>query len=86
MIFYTNTPCLAVNSKITKKTIARFDKDGKFETHNPVLIAKLKEHFRYKESYLEAFLKLRKEAVKKGINTHGMKKTDLIKALEECER
>lgn len=44
MIFYTNTPCLAVNSKRTKRTIARFDKDGKFETHNPVIIKYMSEH------------------------------------------
>jgi hypothetical protein len=31
-----------VNSKRTKRTIARFDKDGKFETHNPVIIAEEK--------------------------------------------
>jgi len=86
MKFYCNEPNLVVNSKKTKKIIARFDKDGKFETNNPVLIAKMKLHFRYKESPLEAFLRLRKEAVEKGINTYGMKKADLIKALEECER
>ncbi|GAI60033.1 unnamed protein product, partial [marine sediment metagenome] len=45
MIFYTNTPGLVVNSKKANKTIARFDKDGKFETHNPVIIAKMREHF-----------------------------------------
>ena len=85
MIFYTDTPCLAVNSKIAKRTIARFDKYGKFETNNPVLIEKLKGHFRYEESPLETFIRLRKEATKKGINTHGMKKVDLMKALEESE-
>jgi len=86
MIFYTNTPCLAVNSKRANKTIARFDKNGKFETNNPVIIEKMKQHFRYEESPLEAFIRLKKEAVKKGINTNRMKKTDLIKALEKYER
>ncbi|MBA7521678.1 hypothetical protein ES705_13789 [subsurface metagenome] len=86
MIFYSKTPGLVVNSKKANRIIARFDKDGKFETHKPVIIEKLKEHFRYKESPLETFLRLKKEAVKKGINTHRMKQADLIKALEECER
>ncbi|MBA7584092.1 hypothetical protein ES695_10610 [Candidatus Atribacteria bacterium 1244-E10-H5-B2] len=86
MIFYTDIPNLVVNSKRAKRIIARFDKNGKFETHNQVLIEKLKEHFRYEESPLETFIRLKKEAVKKGINTHRMKKADLIKALEECER
>jgi len=86
MIFYTNTPGLVVNSKKANKTIARFDKNGKFETHNPVLIAKLKEHFRYEESPLETFIRLKKEAVKKGINTNRMKQADLIKALEKYEK
>ena len=88
MIFYCKTPNLVVNSKKANRIIARFDKDGKFETHNPVLIAKLKPHFRndgidYKSlSYWE----LKKEAEKKGIETHKIKQADLIKALEECER
>ena len=70
----------------TKRTIARFDKNGKFETNNPVIIEKMKQHFRYEESPLEAFIRLKKEAVKKGINTNRMKKADLIKALEKYER
>ncbi|GAI76604.1 unnamed protein product [marine sediment metagenome] len=88
MIFYTNTPGLVVNSKKTNKIIARFDKDGKFETHDPVLIAKMKLHFRndgidYKSlNYWD----LKKMAEKKGIETHKIKQADLIKALEEGER
>jgi len=87
MIFYSKIPGLVVNSKKTNKTVARF-KDGKFETHDPVLIAKMKLHFRndgidYKSlSYWD----LKKEAENKGIKTHKIKKADLIKALEECER
>jgi hypothetical protein len=87
MIFYSIIKNLVVNSKKANKTIARF-KNGKFETHNPVLIAKLKSHFRndgidYKSlNYWE----LKKEAEKKGIETHKIKQADLIKALEECER
>lgn len=87
MIFYSTIKNLVVNSKKANKTIACF-KNGKFETHNPVLIAKLKPHFRndgidYKSlNYWE----LKKEAEKKGIETHKIKQADLIKALEECER
>jgi len=83
MIFYCKTPNLVVNSKKANRIIARF-KGRELETFNPILIEKLKPYFRYKESPLEAFLRLKKEAVKKGINTNGMKQADLIKALEEC--
>jgi len=88
MIFFTNYPCLAVNSRITKKTIAQFDKDGKFETHNPVLIAKLKQHFRNDGIDFKSlsYWDLKKMAEEKGIETHKIKQADLIKALEECER
>ena len=88
MIFYTNTPCLAVNSKRTKRTIARFDKNGKFETHNPVIIAKMKQHFRNDGIDFKSlsYWDLKKMAEEKGIETHKIKQADLIKALEECER
>ncbi|GAH36035.1 unnamed protein product, partial [marine sediment metagenome] len=46
MIFYCKTPNLVVNSKKANRIIARFDKDGKFETHDPILIAKMKLYFR----------------------------------------
>lgn len=83
MIFYTDTPCLVVNSKIKKKTIAHFNKDGKFETDDPVLIEKLKPHFKHKENRMADFNKLRKEAIEKGIKIHRKtKRADLIKALE----
>jgi len=82
MLFYSVEKNLVVNSKKTKKIICRF-KDGKFETDDPILIEKLKTHFRHKENPVEAFNKLRKEAIKKGIKVHrGTKKADLIKALE----
>jgi len=87
MRFYSNTPNLVVNSKKTNKIIARFDKDGKFETNNPVLIAKMKLYFRndgidYKSlNYWD----LKKMAEKKGIETYKIKKADLIKTLEKCE-
>lgn len=81
MIFFSNTPNLVVNSKKTNKIICRF-KDGKFETDDLILIEKLKTHFRHKENPVEDFNRLRKEAIKRGINTHKMKKADLINALE----
>ena len=81
MIFYSVERDLVVNSKKTKKIICRF-KDGKFETDDPVIIEKLKAHFRHKENPVETFNKLRKEAIKKGINTFRMNKEDIIKALE----
>jgi len=48
MLFYSKIKNLAVNSKITKKTIAQFNGE-KFETEDPVLIEKLKPHFRHRE-------------------------------------
>lgn len=86
MIFYSVEKDLVVNSKKTKKIIARF-KDGKFETDDPILIEKLKPHFRHKENPVETFNKLRKEAISKGIKVYrNTKKADLIKALEGCEK
>ena len=88
MIFYTNYPCLVVNSKIANRIIARFDKEGKFETHNPVIIAKMKQHFRNDGIDFKSlsYWDLKKMAEEKGIETHKIKQADLIKALEECER
>jgi len=88
MIFYTNTPGLVVNSKKANKTIARFDKDGKFETHNPVIIAKMKPHFRNDGIDFKSldYWDLKKMAEKKGIETHKIKREALIKVLEEGER
>jgi len=87
MIFYTDTPFLAVNSKIAKRTIARFDKDGKFETHNPAIIAKMKLHFRNNGTDFKSlnYWDLKKMAEEKGIETHKIKQSDLVKALEESE-
>ena len=82
MIFYSIQKDIVVNSKKANKTIARF-KDGKFETDDPVLIEKLKPHFKHKENRMATFNNLRKEAIKKGIKIHRKtKKADLIKALE----
>lgn len=82
MLFYSVERNLVVNSKKTNKIICRF-KDGKFETDDPILIEKLKGHFRHKENRIADFNKLRKEAIKKGIKIHRKtKRADLIKALE----
>ena len=88
MIFYTNTPGLVVNSKKANKTIARFDKDGKFETHNPAIIAKMRPHFRNNGIDFKSlsYWELKKKAEKKGIETHKIKGEALIKILEEGER
>jgi hypothetical protein len=77
-----------VNSKKAKRIIARFDKDGEFETHNPVIIAKMKQHFRNDGIDFKSlsYWDLKKMAEEKGIETHKIKQSDLIKALEECER
>ena len=88
MIFYTNTPGLVVNSKKANRIIARFDKEGKFETHNPAIIAKMRPHFRNNGIDFKSlsYWDLKKMAEKKEIETHKIKQADLIKALEECER
>ncbi|HUU88314.1 MAG TPA: hypothetical protein VMX17_11240 [Candidatus Glassbacteria bacterium] len=85
MKFYSEEKELSVFNR--RKKIANFT-NGEFETDNPDVIEKLKPHFRCEESPkvlsgLSAFIKLKKEATKLGINTKGMKKKDLIKALEE---
>lgn len=85
MLFYSVERNLVVNSKKTNKIICHF-KDGKFETDDPILIEKLKTHFRHKENRMATFNKLRKEAIRKGIRIHrNTKKADIIKALEESE-
>jgi len=88
MIFYTDTPGLVVNSKKANKAIARFDKDGKFETHNPAIIAKMKQYFRNNGTDFKSlsYWELKKEAEKKGIEAYKIKRGALIKVLEEGER
>jgi len=49
MLFYSVEKNLVVNSKKTKKIIARF-KDGIFETDDPILIDKLKPYFKHREN------------------------------------
>jgi len=87
MKFYSEEKELSVFNR--RKKIADF-KNGEFDTDNPDVIEKLKPHFRYESpkviSGLAIFLKLKKEAIKKGIYKKGMKKKDLIDALEKKEK
>jgi len=80
---------LSVISKVAKKRIALFV-NGEFETDDPELIEKLKKHFRYEApkvlSALAKFVKLRQEAAKLGINTKGMKKKDIEKAINDLQK
>jgi hypothetical protein len=83
-------PNSTIVSKKSGKRIAHFV-DGKFETKNPIIIEKLKKHFKFMESPkvitpLIAFIKLRQEASEKGINTNRMKKKDIEKALEALKK
>jgi len=84
MRFYSEEKELSVFNR--RKKIANFE-NGEFDTENEDVIRKLKPHFRCESpkiiSGLASFIKLKKEATKLGINTKGMKKKDLIKALEE---
>jgi len=87
MRFYSETKELSVFNR--RKKIANFE-NGEFETDNPDVIEKLKPHFRCEESPkvmsgLAGFLKLKEEAIKKGVYKRGMKKKDIEKALEEMK-
>lgn len=86
--FTSNKEDLSVIDRITKKRIALFE-NGEFETDNPGVIKRLKTKFRFESpkvlSNLAAFVKLRKEAAKLGINTKGMKKKELKKVLENTK-
>jgi len=85
--FSKNKDTLSVISKIAKKRIALFV-NGEFETNDPEIIEKLKPHFRYEAkvvSGLANFMKLKKEAEEKGINTFKMKKKEIEKALKEIK-
>ena len=48
MLFFGAEKNLVINSKRTNKIIARFNERGSFETDDPVLIDKLKLHFRHR--------------------------------------
>ncbi|GAG93618.1 unnamed protein product [marine sediment metagenome] len=89
MKFFSNhKDTLSVISIINKKRtrIALF-KNGEFETNDPEVIRRLKTKFRFESpkvlSGLAGFLKLKTEAMNKGVYKKGMKKKDIIKALEE---
>lgn len=86
MIFYGEKN-LAVISRKTKHTMAKFNKDGIFETEDPKLIGRMKPHFKndgmdYKSL---SYYKLRKLCDDKKMNTNKMKRADLIEALERSE-
>lgn len=87
MKFFCPIKDLAVNSKKTGRTIARF-KDGVFETDNPELIAKMQIHFENDGMNFGAmdYWKLREMAEQKGIKCHNFKEAKLIRALERNER
>ena len=87
--FSKNKETLSVISKMGKKRIALFV-DGEFETDDPKLIEKLKLHFRFESpkivSGLAKFLKLKQEAMEKGVYKKNMKKKDIEKALEKIKK
>jgi len=88
MKFYSKDKTLSVIDRIAKRRIALFE-DGKFETNDPKLIKRLKRKFRFEDkvvSGLASFIKLKKEAIEKGVYIKGMKKIDLIKVLERGEK
>ena len=84
MIFYNDKqPNSTVTSK--GKRIAHFI-DGKFETENPILIEKLKKHFRFGDgnkvkAKVLSYWELKLKAEKLGIKTHKMKRKDIEEAL-----
>ena len=86
MKFYSDIKELSVFHK--RKKIANFT-NGEFETDNPDVIEKLKPHFRFEAqvtSGLANFIKLKKEAISKGVYKKGMKKIDIEKVLKELQK
>ena len=91
MIFYNNKqPNSTVTSK--GKRIAHFV-DGKFETENPILIEKLKKHFKFGDekgnkvkAKVLSYWELKLKAEKLGIKTHRLKRADIEKALENLKK
>ena len=84
--FSKNKDTLSVLSKVAKKRIALFV-NGEFETNDLKLIGKLKPHFKYESpkvmSNLAKFMKLKKEAMNKGVYKKGMKKKDIEEILKK---
>ena len=91
MIFYNDKqPNSTVTSK--GKRIAHFI-DGEFETENPTLIEKLKKHFKFGDgkgnkvkAKVLSYWELKLKAEKLGIKTHGLKRVDIEKALENLKK
>lgn len=84
MIFFSKTKELSVFHN--RKKIANFT-DGEFQTDNEHVIELLKPHYRYEKSPkimrgLASFLKLKKEAIDKGVYKKNMKKKDIEKVLK----
>ena len=88
MKFFSDIKDLSVINRKKKVRVAFF-KNGEFETDDPDIIEKLKPHFRHESpkvmSGLAGFLRLKEKAIEKGVYKKGMKKKDLIKALEEVK-
>ena len=88
MKFFSDKKDLSVINRITKRRIALFV-NGEFNTDNPDVIEKLKPHFKFESpkvlSGLASFVKLKKEAIEKGVYKKGMKKKDLIEVLKKKE-
>ena len=86
MKFFSETKELSVFHR--RKKIADFE-NGEFETDDSYVIEKLKPYFRFESPKvifgLAKFMKLKKEAIEKGVYKKGMKKKDIIKALEEVK-
>ena len=87
MKFFSDIKDLSVINRKKKVRVAFF-RNGEFETNDPDVIERLKPHFRFEESPkvmsgLAGFLKLKEEAIKKGVYKLGMKRKDIEKALEE---
>ena len=88
MKFFSKRQSMSVIDKLSKKRIALF-KNGVFETDDKSLIKKLKPYFKHEGAKVKAkvlsYWELKKKAKAKGIKTFGLKKKDLIKALEEVK-
>jgi len=72
-----------------RKKIANFT-NGIFKTDNEYVIELLKPHYKFEKSPkimsgLAGFLKLKKEAMDKGVYKKGMKKKDLEKVLKNLK-
>jgi hypothetical protein len=88
MIFFNKSePGLVINSKKTKKIIARF-KNGKFETDDLVLIDKLKPYFRHRvkvenkrkgKTFEEIYGKKKAKKMKLGMSRHHYKTLKEVK-------